>query len=97
MERAELKASLDALSPEELVELGYVKLETYEHVTKEFVGTFSELIDILTSWSKNVLVKANESKNSNTIIFAKHYMANLKDLVGHKLSQLRPNEEHPDV
>lgn len=96
MDKQEAKKILDALSSQELVDLGYVKLDKYNEVTANFVNTFSDLITILTSWASNVNVEAQKSRNSNVIIFAKHHLANLKDLVGQKMAQLHPDETHRD-
>jgi hypothetical protein len=97
MDRQELKNQMDALNSQELVELGYVKLEVYTRVTKTFTDAFADFVDILTKWSANVAVKANESKNSNLIIFAKLHMSNLKDMVAQRLSKLQTDETHRDV
>jgi len=90
----ELKAKLDLLSPQELKDIGYVKLETYISVTKTFTDAFSDFTDIITKWSINVAVQADRSKNANILVFAKVHLGNLKDAVSQRLAKLGANENH---
>ena len=93
-EYGDLKSRIDALSPQDLAALGYIKMETAESVTQTLSNTFSDLLDAVKCWSENVVAAAEKSNNPQIMAFATKHLMDLKKVFSQKLSKLGVNEKH---
>lgn len=90
----ELKAKLNSLSPQEIMDLGYVSKDIPKRIAADFLKAIDEIGDTLSKWADNVVVIAEESKNINILVFAKTHLGNLRQLLSQKLHTLVKNEKN---
>lgn len=90
----ELKAKLDSLSPQEIMDLGYVSKDIPKRIAADFLKAIDEIGDTLSKWADNVVAVAEESKNINIIVFSKTNLGNLRQVLSQKLHALVENEKN---
>jgi hypothetical protein len=89
-----LKRDIEKLTPKELADIGFIRLDTAEEVTRTLSSTFSDLLDGVKEWSEEVVKSSEGLKNAQITAFTTKHLLSLKHMFSLKLSKLGTNEKH---